>query len=229
MRCSGLRLGVFTVGMLAASGAYAGEPQKSAGAGDPSAKSAPAVRIGQPAPDFTLRDHTGKEHRLSEYSDKVVVLEWLNQECPYSLRAVPTVKALSTKYAEKGVVWLGVESTHWRKPEENVKYARDHELKYPILMDNEGKVGRLYGARTTPHIFVINKGTLAYAGALHDDPQGKKAANEIRHYVDEALAAVLGGKDVPLAETTPWGCSVKYKSGSPATEGKSGNSEAPQP
>jgi len=227
MRCSGLRLGVLTIGLLAAVRAYGGdEPAKPATA--PAAKPT-AVKIGQPAPDFTLLDHTGKKHRLSDYADKVVVLEWLNQECPYSVRAVPVVKALSTKYAEKGVVWLGVESTHWRKPEENDKYARDKELKYPILMDNEGKVGRLYGARTTPHIFVINKGTLAYMGALHDDPQGKKAASEIRNYVDEALTAILGGKDVPLAETTPWGCSVKYKTDAPAAEGKPGSPETSQP
>ena len=74
-----------------------------------------------------------------------------------------------------------------------------------------GKVGKALGAKTTPHIFVINKGKLAYAGALHDDQFGKKPESEVRTYVDDALNAVLAGKDVPLAETTPWGCGVKYK------------------
>lgn len=169
-----------------------------------------AAKIGETAPDFTLKDADGKEHKLSDLKDKTVVLEWLNQECPYSVRALPVVRKLHEEFTARGVVWLGIESTHWRKAEDNRKYAKDQKLAYPILMDNDGKVGRLYGAKTTPHVYVIHQGELVYAGALHDDAGGKKPESEVRNYLKEALEAILGGKPVPLAETTPWGCSVKY-------------------
>jgi hypothetical protein len=78
-------------------------------------------------------------------------------------------------------------------------------------MDNDGKVGKAYGAQTTPHIFIINKGKVVYNGALHNDQQGVKPEAEKRNYVDEALTAIMDGKPVPVAETKPWGCSVKYK------------------
>lgn len=174
-------------------------------------KPEPAVRIGQPAPDFTLLDCEGNKHTLSDYKDKIVVLEWVNQQCPWSVKAVPVVKEIRGKYAKDSVVWLGIESTHNRKPEENIQYAKDHELGFPILMDNDGRVGRLYQAKTTPHLYVINKGKLVYMGALHNNQQGPRQESEVRHYVDEAIRAVLDGKDVPVAETTAWGCTVKYK------------------
>lgn len=168
------------------------------------------AKVGATAPDFTLKDIHGKEYKLSDLKDKTVVLEWLNQECPFSVRALPVVRKLYEEYTARGVLWLGIESTHWRKAEDNQKYTKEQKLTYPILMDNDGKVGRLYGAKTTPHVFVIHQGTLVYAGALHDDPGGKKPESEVRNYLKEALEAILGGKPVPLAETTPWGCSVKY-------------------
>jgi len=174
-------------------------------------KVGPAARIGEPAPEFTLLDCNGKKHSLSDYKDKIVVLEWLNQQCPWSVKAVPVMKELRRKYAQDPVVWLGIESTHFRKPEENIQYAKDQELSFPILMDNDGRVGRLYGAKTTPHLYVINKGKLVYMGALHNNQQGDLKESETRHYVDEALRAVLDGKEVPVAETKAWGCSVKYK------------------
>jgi len=185
------------------------------------AKETPEVaKVGEAAPDFTLLDATGTKHTLSQYKDKVVVLEWLNQECPWSVKAVPVVNDLHKKYKEKGVIWLGVESTHWRKAEENVRYAKEKEITFPILMDNDGTVGRLYSAKTTPHLYVINRGKLVYAGALNNNQHGDKKDADVRNYVDEALTAVLAGKDVPLAETKPWGCSVKYKEskGAPAAE-----------
>lgn len=175
-------------------------------------KPAAKAEVGKAAPDFTLTDCFGKQHKLADLKDKVVVLEWVNQQCPWSVKAIEDVKKLRKKFDEKGVVWLGIESTHGRKPGENVEYIKEKELNYPILMDNDGKVGRTYGARTTPHLFVINKGNLVYAGALHDDQYGRKKEGEARHYIDEALTAVLKGEKVPLAETKPWGCSVKYES-----------------
>jgi peroxiredoxin len=171
----------------------------------------PAARVGQAAPDFTLLDCNGRKHTLSAHKDQLVVLEWVNQQCPVSVGAVPVMKDLRKKYAGKSIVWLGIESTYYRKPEENVKYAKDKELDFPILMDNDGKVGRMYGAKVTPHIFVINQGQLVYAGALRSKPAKDQPETGSRNYLDETLQAVLAGKEVPLAETTAWGCSVKYK------------------
>lgn len=204
---------------MATTSAQGHDSKKPEDAAAPSAK----AQVGQDAPDFTLTDAAGTKHTLSDYKDKLVVLQWVNQQCPWSLKAIPAIKELQKKYDQKGVVWLGIESTHWRKAEENVQYAKEKELNFPILMDNEGTVGRLYGAKTTPHLYVINKGKLVYAGALHNNQQGDKKAGEVRNYLDDALAAVLAGKDVPLAETTPWGCSVKYKE-----ESKASPREAPK-
>jgi peroxiredoxin len=204
---------------LLATGVAWGQEGKGQGGGRPSRADDPnngpaaAATIGQPAPDFTLLDSNGKKHALSDYKDKLVVLEWVNQECPWSLKAVPVVKDLRKKYGDKGVVWLGIDSTWSRKPEDDAKYAKDKELDFAILMDSDGKVGHLYGAKTTPHLFVVNKGRLVYMGGLHNDQYGRKPPAEFRNYVDEALAAVLAGKDVPLPETTAWGCRVGYQDG----------------
>lgn len=199
--------------VLCVSGAWwaLASPQGNAAAGGE--KPTPSdlkARVGAPAPDFTLLDSKGNKHQLSSLKDKVVVLEWVNQQCPWSVKAQPICKELSERYATRGVVWLGVESTAVRKAEENEQYIRDKQIPYPILMDNDGKVGKMYGARTTPHVYVINKGRLVYSGALNNDQQGQLSKDDARHYVAEALDAVLAGKDVPVAETQPWGCSVKY-------------------
>ncbi len=203
--CIGLACGLWTTVVALAQQPAAVQP---AGGGQPATSPA---KVGSPAPDFTLLDESGKKHTLSDLKDKVVVLEWVNQQCPWSVKVIEATKALRKKYGPKGVVWLGVESSHFRKAEENIQYIKEKDLGIPILMDNDGKVGRMYGAATTPHLFVINKGTLVYAGALHNNQQNDKKEGEIRNYVDEALAAVLEGKPLPVAETKAWGCSVKYK------------------
>lgn len=193
--------------------AFAWAPDRTAGKpGKPGEPPAAKAQVGQEAPDFTLLDSAGQKQALSAHKDKVVVLQWVNQECPWSRKVIPVIAGLQKKYADRGVAWFGIESTHWRKPEENEKYIKDEKLAFPILMDNDGEVGRTYGAKTTPHVFVINKGKLVYAGALHNNQDGQKKESEVRNYLDETLAAVLAGKDVPVAETTAWGCSVKYKS-----------------
>lgn len=177
------------------------------------AASPPKAVVGQDAPAFTLLDSAGKKHSLADLKDKTVVLEWVNQQCPWSVKSLPVAKELARKYADKGVVWLAIDSTWGRKPEENEKYIKDQTLPYPILMDTDGAVGRQYGATNTPHLFVIARGKLVYAGALHNDQEGRKPKAEVRQYVDEALGAVTAGKPVPLAETKAWGCNVKYKGG----------------
>lgn len=174
-------------------------------------KAGGGVKIGQDAPDFTLKNTAGEEIKLSDYKDKVVVLQWVNKECPWCRKSNDVVKELYKKWTEKGVVWLAIDSTNWAKADENAKYAEEHKLPYKQLMDNDGTVGKAYGAQTTPHIFIIDKGKVVYNGALHNDQQGTKPQAEKRNYVDEALTAIMDGKPVPVAETKPWGCSVKYK------------------
>ena len=194
--------GLVSIGTAAAQNAPAAKDEKG---------KAPAAKVGEAAPEFALLDYAGKKVSLSQYKDKVVVLEWISPECPWSRKVAPLTEALYKKYAAHGVVWLGIDSTNWRKPEEVAKYVQEAKTPYPILLDNDGRVGRAYGAKTTPHVFVIARGKLVYSGALHNDQQGQKKPEDVRQYLDEALAAVLADKPVPLAETTPWGCGVKYK------------------
>jgi peroxiredoxin len=174
-------------------------------------KSNVKAKVGKAAPDFELTDCYGKKHKLSDYKEKIVVLEWVNQQCPWCIRAIPVVKETHAKYKDnENVVFIGIESTHSRTNDQNKKYIKTKELPYTILMDTSGEVGHMYGAKTTPHIYVIDKGKLVYQGALHNDQFGRKDNEDVRNYLDETLAAILADKKVPVAETTPWGCSVKY-------------------
>lgn len=166
------------------------------------------AEVGKPAPDFVLTATDGKTYKLADYKGKTVVLEWINRDCPVSRARMPIMRELAKKYAEKGVVWLAIDSTHYQKPEKMAEYIKQNKLPYPVLMDSDGKVGRLYGARTTPHMYVIHKGTLVYAGAI-DDGNNRRAGK--RNYVAEVLDAVLAGKQPPIRRTRPYGCSVKYK------------------
>ncbi len=206
-RLIGLRLACVLLLPLVA---YAQE-QQVPGAGPAAARE---LQPGTPAPDFELTDADGKTHKLADYKDKIVVVEWLNQECPksnFKTGKGPQSKALAEKFAAQGVIWLGVDSTHNRTAAQNQAYAKENGIPYPILMDTDGKVGRAYGAKTTPHVFVIAKGTLVYAGAFDNDPDKVKPKAEYRGYTEDAVQAALKGAPVPLASTKPWGCSVKYK------------------
>lgn len=163
------------------------------------------AEIGKPAPDFTVGDTYGKSFTLSEFKDHIVVLEWVNQDCPVS-REKHDKKVMQdtyAKYAEKGVIWLGVDSTAKQKGEKNRVYTAQMRMSYPILMDTDGKVGKAFGAKTTPHMFVIDKsGKLAYDGAIDD----KGSTN----YVAAALDDLLAEKSVAKSRTKPYGCNVKY-------------------
>jgi len=163
------------------------------------------------APAFTLEDVNGNKVSLSDFAGKIVVLEWANPECPIWLRVhkAGTFKALAEKYKDKGVVWLAINTTHTSNREKNRKFAEAEKLPYPYLDDHAGTVGRAYGAKTTPHMFVIDKdGRLAYQGAIDDDPGGRK--EKPLNYVDQALTELLAGKTVSVPKTEPYGCSVKY-------------------
>jgi peroxiredoxin len=171
------------------------------------------VSVGDTAPAFTLTDTAGNQVSLSDFEDKIVVLEWLNPDCPFVQRhyKAGTMKNLATKYADDGVVWLTINSTNYMDAAANAKFKSDNDLPYTILVDQSGEVGHLYGAMTTPHMYIIDQsGTLAYIGAIDDDPRGNKGEPAV-NYVAVALDEVLAGKSVTTAETKPYGCSVKYK------------------
>jgi peroxiredoxin len=161
----------------------AAEPAKQA-AGE-SAVAAPAKSL-----DFTLTDHNGKQVTLSDYAGKTVVLEWLNYDCPfvkphYEAR---TFANLAKKYSGHGVVWLTVNSTEYATGRTNKAWAEKYNLARPILDDRAGKVGRLFGATNTPHMFILDTaGKIVYDGAIDNAPLGK-VEGEYVNYVDKALA-----------------------------------------
>ena len=175
----------------------------------------PAQAQGKQAPDFELKSFDGQTVKLSSHKGRVVVLEWVNPECPFSryhYETTPTMANLAKKYQDKEVVWLAINSTSHTTSEANREFAQKHKLPFPILDDRSGLVGRLYGARNTPHMFVIDKtGAIAYEGAIDNAPLGKSepGAGSVNH-VDKAISELLAGKNVSLSATPPYGCTVKY-------------------
>lgn len=213
-----LTAGALVLAVLSASEAPA--PAKEAAKAPAAKKPAPAkptvAALGKPAPPFALADENGKKVSLSGYAGKVVVLEWINPGCPFSRRhyTTPTMKTLATKYAGKGVVWLTINSTKTSNAAKNKNWVTRNKLPYPILDDSAGDVGRLYDAKTTPDMRIIDaKGKLVYSGAIDDDPRGKKAS-PVNH-VAAALEEILAGKKVSTPKTKPYGCSVKYAPAAP--------------
>jgi peroxiredoxin len=184
-----------------------------------SAAAQPAA-VGAPAPDFTLPDLDGKPVQLSSFKGKTVVLEWFNPECPFVRKShekgslVDTAKRLTGE----NVVWLAVNSGAPGKQghgkEKNAEGRAKFGLTHPILLDESGVVGKLYGAKRTPHLYVVNgAGTLVYRGAVDNSPDAEgesPTGGKLIRYVEEALAALGAGKPVPVAETEAYGCSVKY-------------------
>jgi len=182
-----------------------------------------APQIGKPAPDFALKDIYGKLYKLSEFKGKVVVLEWINQDCPIwrgkaaqlnetykKLLAPKSRPGVPVKKLRSDVVWLCIDSTHYMTGERNRAFFVLNGIAKPVLMDPDGKVGKAYDARTTPHMFVIDKnGILVYDGAC-DNARSRKKGAELVDYVAQAVEAVLAGKPVPTPKTNPYGCSVKY-------------------
>jgi peroxiredoxin len=182
-----------------------------------------AVGIGQPAPAFAATDASGKPVSLADYRGRTVVLEWVNPECPYVRKHYDSGNMQATQKAatSKGVVWLSVNSTYAGhvdfKPasEMTAWIQRQGAAPTATLMDSEGKIGRAYGARTTPHMYVIDaKGTLVYAGGIDDRPSANPAdVKGAKNLVNAALVDVLAGKPVAQSVTRPYGCSVKYADG----------------
>jgi peroxiredoxin len=184
---------------------------------------AATATVGQAAPGFSATDAGGKTVSLSDLMGKTVVLEWVNPECPYVRKHYDSANMQATQKAAtgKGVVWLSVNSTHashsdHKKPAEMLAWTQKQgAAPSATLMDAEGKIGRAYGARTTPHLYVIDaKGTLVYAGGIDDKPSANPAdVKTAKNHVNAALADVLAGKPVAQPATRAYGCSVKYADG----------------
>lgn len=179
-----------------------------------------AAVVGQPAPSFTATDSNGRKVSLSDYRGKTVVLEWTNAECPFVQKHYNSdnMQKLQSEAKAKAVVWLTVNSGAAGKQgyvtgtQANTHLREVGASPTAYLIDSDGAVGRAYGARTTPHMFVIDgKGMLAYAGGIDDiasaDPGDLPNA---KNYVREALADIAAGKAVTTATSRPYGCSVKY-------------------
>ena len=170
---------------------------------------------GKKAPGFTLTSFDGKTVSLSDYRGKIVVLEWFNFECPfvqYHYDTTTTMVDLADKYKGKNVVWLAINSTSHATPEANKAFVEKYKLPYLILDDRPGRAGRAYDAKTTPHMFVIDRrGNIAYEGAIDNSPRGRTPQGQkLINHVDKALAELTAGRAVSIKETKPYGCTVKY-------------------
>jgi len=179
------------------------------------AATTPAAQVGKPAPDFALKDLNGKEVKLSSFKGKTVVLEWINHECPVVNRCYGANMTFNTiaKFKGQPVQWIAIDSSGFAEEKKATiqKWVTEKKIDFPYLLDASGTVGKQFGAKTTPHVFVIDKnGTLAYAGAFDNNPDGSKK-DGVRNYVEEAVKATLDGSTVATATTDPYGCSVKYK------------------
>ena len=178
--------------------------------------------VGQAAPDFTLTDTAGKAVRLSDFKGKHVVLEWVNPGCPYVRKHYGSANMQGTQreVTSKGVVWLAINSTEsghydYLPPAKLAQWMVEQKAAAThTLLDPEGKVGLSYGARTTPHMYIISpQGRLIYAGGI--DSIASSRAEDIKsavNYVKQGVDQALSGKTLSNPSTRPYGCSIKYKS-----------------
>ncbi len=181
---------------------------------------AQTARLNEQAPDFNLKDSNGKEHSLSDFNGKVVVLEWINFDCPFVQKHYNSknMQSLQLKYSKNDVVWLSVCSSTEGKQgnfsnDEINKRIKNHNAKMSAyLIDSDGKVGKMYGAKATPHMYIIDKdGKLVYAGGIDDKAStDTDDIEDAKNYVSTALDELLAGKNVIIQSSKPYGCSVKY-------------------
>ena len=181
-----------------------------------------AATVGQPAPDFRLSDTAGQSVSLSQFKGKTVVLEWNNPGCPFVRKHYNgNMQALQKDFTQKGVVWLAVNSTETRSgdylaPEQLALWMRDKGASpTATLMDVDGKAGTAFGARVTPHMYIVNaQGLLVYAGGIDSIPSAREAdIQTAANYVRQGLTELLAGQPVSVATSRAYGCSIKYKSG----------------
>ncbi len=181
--------------------------------------SAPKAQIGQPAPDFTLSDLDGNEINLSEYTQagKIVVLEWFSPMCPFVKKHyrddTMTMINLEAQFADNDIVWLRINSAKASHPSSkrkaNQNIAKKWGITTPILLDPTGEVGKTYGAKRTPEMYIIDaSGTLVYHGAIDNKPDAAHPGDI--NYVQNGLHEIIEGKSISTATTKPYGCSIKY-------------------
>ena len=178
------------------------------------------VGVGKQAPDFEVKDAAGKVHRLSDYKNKWVVLEWYNKDCPFVKKHYSShnMQNLQRTYTAKGVVWFSVISSAkgkqgYLEPEAAFQNAKEvGSYATGVLLDPTGTMGKAYGAKTTPHLFIIDsKGQVIYTGAIdNNDSSDPRAIATSKNYVSAALEASLSGKKVEVTSTRSYGCGVKY-------------------
>jgi glutathione peroxidase-family protein len=178
------------------------------------------AKLNEAAPAFSLKDSFGKEHSLSDFEGKIIVLEWINFECPFVKKHYNSdnMQKLQQKYAKDSIVWLALCSSAEGKQgnfsnEEINGRSKKLKTKYlAYLIDEDGNVGKMYGAKTTPHMYIIDKKRkLVYAGGIDDTPSTDIDDIETaKNYVAAALDELLVGKSVSVQSSTPYGCSVKY-------------------
>jgi len=179
-----------------------------------------SATVGQAAPNFTLVGGDGKQHSLAHYKGKYVVLEWTNPDCPFVHKFYDsgTMQALQKQWTGKGVIWLRINSSAaghegFQDAATLAAYEKDHHVRATeSLLDPDGQVGHMYGARTTPHMFVIDaKGTLVYAGGIDNRPStDPETIPGATNYVSQALDESMAGRPVSTPTAQPYGCSVKY-------------------
>jgi peroxiredoxin len=182
-----------------------------------------SATVGQPAPAFTAQDVNGKTVSLADFKGKTVVLEWINPGCPFVRKHYDGANMQGTQKdaLAKGAVWLAINSTatdsrDYKSPQAMGQWMQQQgAAATATLMDADGKVGRAYGARVTPHMYVIDaQGKLAYAGAIDSIPTARVGDIEkATNYVKQALAEVVAGKPVTTATTQAYGCTIKYADG----------------
>jgi len=176
--------------------------------------------IGAPAPEFSLPDTTGNQHTLADLRGSFVVLEWTNHQCPFVRKHYGSgnMQALQKEYTGEGVVWLSIISSApgeqgYVSAEKADELTRERDASpSAVLLDPKGTVGKLYGARTTPHMYIVDPdGTLIYKGGIDDKPSTSRAdIDTATNYVRVALAEARNGQSVSNPVTRPYGCSVKY-------------------
>jgi len=179
-----------------------------------------AARVGDKAPAFTATDSLGVSHSLSEFAGKFVVLEWHNNGCPYVRKQYGSgnMQKLQKEWTARGVVWLTVISSapgrqgYVTAAEENAYLKQENAVPTAALLDPDGRLGHLYDAKTSPHMFLVDRsGTLIYNGAIDDQPTPDPASVPIaKNYLSQALDEAMAGKAVSVPASRPYGCSVKY-------------------
>ena len=213
-----MKLNKIAAALTCAAIAVAGATITSTAVAGPHDKMMHKAELGHAAPDFTLNDFDGNAHTLSDYTEdgKIVVLEWFNPACPYVVlhyEKQTTMNDLAAKYGKENVVFLAINSSNENHPghTKTEEMIKEWGINHVVLNDADGKVGKMYGAKTTPHMYIVHKdGTLAYNGAIDNDRRGSKSGNEKVNYVANALDELIAGNKVSVSSTESYGCSVKY-------------------